>query len=501
MTNETQPPSQSVKLLAIGLIAWTMLSTSVPAGESSSLGKYLLLDSRLIEKTEGVELRVGKVTKHPANPLFGEDKPWEVCINNGYPNLMFDEEEGIYKCWYNPFIVDPAVSKTPETDRERVTYMEAHRKLGGTGGREFGLCYATSRDGLKWEKPLLPIVKWNGEPSNILLRRFPGQERSSVEKGPHGCTVIKDPDEKDPARRYKMVLGPGLRQTAVSFSPDGIHWSIPRRLSHLNIDEPAYTIARMPTADRFAIFCRRFDIRENDPVRKVRVVSRFDTEDFKTWSAPQVVFACKDRTKQAYIMPVFYYHGVYLGLPAIFDIVSDKVHTELTWSPDTVKWHRIDPGNPLIPNSTTKGNPEGDWGCIYPPSSPVFLKDEIRLYYASSDGLHYGWRKCYLNLAVLRPDGFAGYETTKKDEPGMIVAREVDVSGSMLHISAEVDRGGWIRAEVADDRNRTFLACRPITETVTDGRIHWQHDRPLTDGKIALRFKLKNAKLYSFSFK
>lgn len=37
----------------------------------------LLLDSRIVEKTENVRLTLGKVAKHPENPLFGEDKPWE----------------------------------------------------------------------------------------------------------------------------------------------------------------------------------------------------------------------------------------------------------------------------------------------------------------------------------------------------------------------------------------------------------------------------------------
>lgn len=40
--------------------------------------KYLLLDSRIIEQTDNARLAVGTVKKHPANPLFREDKPWEV---------------------------------------------------------------------------------------------------------------------------------------------------------------------------------------------------------------------------------------------------------------------------------------------------------------------------------------------------------------------------------------------------------------------------------------
>ena len=100
-------------------------------------------------------------------------------------------------------------------------------------------------------------------------------------------------------------------------------------------------------------------------------------------------------------MPIFYHGGVYLGLVAIHDQEEDRVWTELTWSPDTKEWHRILPGTPLIPNSEVEG--EYDWGCAYPAAYPVFLEDEIRLYYGASDGLHGGWRNGFLSMATLRP--------------------------------------------------------------------------------------------------
>ena len=55
-------------------------------------GKYLLLDSRVIKNTENAKLTLGTVKKHPANPLFGEDKPWEPRFDNLYPNVIYDEE-------------------------------------------------------------------------------------------------------------------------------------------------------------------------------------------------------------------------------------------------------------------------------------------------------------------------------------------------------------------------------------------------------------------------
>ena len=50
--------------------------------------RFLLLDKRIIETTENVRLEVGKVEKHEANPLFGEEKEWEMRFDNLYGNII-----------------------------------------------------------------------------------------------------------------------------------------------------------------------------------------------------------------------------------------------------------------------------------------------------------------------------------------------------------------------------------------------------------------------------
>ena len=37
--------------------------------------RYLLLDDRVVASSSNLELRVGAIQKHAANPLFIEDKP------------------------------------------------------------------------------------------------------------------------------------------------------------------------------------------------------------------------------------------------------------------------------------------------------------------------------------------------------------------------------------------------------------------------------------------
>jgi hypothetical protein len=170
--------------------------------------KHLLLDSRVVETTEGVALRLGRVAKHPANPLFSEDQPWEVRFDNLYANVVFDEKDRLYRCWYSPFIVDPPVSKTPAAERAAKRYRPHDR--------EMGVCYAESRDGLRWEKPALGLVGFDGNTRNNIVVR-----------GPHGAGVLFDPLDADAARRFKMFCRASdqVKTMAAAFSPDGLRWS------------------------------------------------------------------------------------------------------------------------------------------------------------------------------------------------------------------------------------------------------------------------------------
>jgi hypothetical protein len=53
----------------------------VKGQDNPEFKKYLLLDNRIIQKTENVKLEVGKVVKHPNNPLFGEEKDFRGAMS------------------------------------------------------------------------------------------------------------------------------------------------------------------------------------------------------------------------------------------------------------------------------------------------------------------------------------------------------------------------------------------------------------------------------------
>ncbi len=79
------------------------------------------------------------------------------------------------------------------------------------------VCYAVSTDGVNWEKPELGLVEFNGSKRNNLLPfQAPGT--------PASCSVLYDPEDPDPARRFKMVTEDNPYYITVSYSDDGIHW-------------------------------------------------------------------------------------------------------------------------------------------------------------------------------------------------------------------------------------------------------------------------------------
>ena len=106
------------------------MSQSHTTGLESQETRYLVLDDRLIDEAIAAELALGEITKHPQNPLFGEDKPWEPRFDNVYANVIYDVEDKLYKCWYNPFIIDERVTHTPPEKRhpDCCNYMDVKPK-------------------------------------------------------------------------------------------------------------------------------------------------------------------------------------------------------------------------------------------------------------------------------------------------------------------------------------------------------------------------------------
>lgn len=125
-----------------------------------------------------------------------------------------------------------------EGGKFRMWYYACHMgTTAGTGKFDVGrirsgpICYAESDDGVHWTRPKLGQVEFNGSRENNALA-LTGMQT-------FGTAVIKDEDDLDPQRRYKMVYqrrppesGPGAQTRMPSAtSPDGLHWTVREELS------------------------------------------------------------------------------------------------------------------------------------------------------------------------------------------------------------------------------------------------------------------------------
>ncbi|MDP6543961.1 MAG: hypothetical protein QGH60_08200 [Phycisphaerae bacterium] len=490
MTRQSEIFKRRTKIAAIAALTACMLaSRSLAADDTAAKSpvkrtRFLLLDSRIIESTKNAKLTVGTVRKDKNNPLFIEDKPWEPSFNNAYLSIIYDEQDKIYKCWYSIFI-----QCTEESWIDRPREKRAWSPWKWSPDRDFGVCYATSKDGICWTKPKLGVIDFKGSKKNNIVIR-----------GTHGVGVMKDLHETDPKKRYKAIL-PGKKTTQVWFSPDGVKWT-QKELPGLDDGDTYNCVFWDPTLGKYVLFTRHWQ----GPRRThFRAVSRSDSPDFLKWSPAKVVLAGVDRHLQIHDMPVFRHAGVYIGLVGLFETGptgASRQHVELAWSPDSVEWRRICPGTPLIPNSQDMN--DYDWGCIFA-AGPIFKKDEILLYYGADKGRFMSWRQGSACLARLRPDGFAGYEQVVggNSRTASVTTKPVIAVTGSLRLSADVAMSGYVKVTLLDKENKALAESDLIAKTGTDAEVQWKKGfslKTLKDKDIRLRFELRDSKLYSFSF-
>lgn len=465
------------------------------SGTTTSL---LLLDPRNVASTTNATLQLGTINKHPANPFFSEEyfahppKPWEARLDNVYPNVIYDDEDRIFKCWYKSFIYDGLSNRTPLAQRPRQSYGESER--------EEGLLYATSVDGVQWEKPDLGIIDFEGSTANNLVMR-------RATHGLHAGGVLKDARDPEPARRYKFIhRNASARSMASCFSPDGLHWSQPIPWpEHDAIGDCHNNAIWSPKLERYVCITRGW-------ADGIRTVLRSESEDFIHWTNPVEIMRGRDAHDQIYSMPICRYGDLTIGLPSVFhkgDASAadwDTVDTELAVSADDVNWGRICPGAPMIPRGEGE-YPDGDYdcGCIYA-AAPFVHDDKILIYYGGGNGLHNNWREGSLNLAMLEIDRWAGYTPRAARDAATLETTALHLSGERLTLNAELGPGGWIHYALLDEGGAAlagfgFGDCLPINQGGASCKLRWRN-RELAElqGRAArVIFSFHRATLYALN--
>lgn len=446
---------------------------SPPAVIPIDVGRQLFVDDFLVEST--TLQRVYHVPEYyPHNPVLSPDRPWEqedgptaMVFSDG---VWWDPQDQLFKMWY-------------------------------MGGYVRGTCYATSQDGIHWEKPELDVVPG----TNIV---HPVRRDSS--------TVWLDLEDPDPQRRYKLAIYPYPERPGaleLYFSADGIHWGEP--------------VGRTgPTGDRSTIFW--------NPFRKVWVYSvRWDTAVMgrmrsyrespdllagALWEPGQLVeWVGADELDpprddlgtpcQLYNLDAVAYESLLLGLFSIWrGQPADRAKPNevlVGYSRDGFHWTRP-VRTAFIPVSERYG--DWNWGNVQSAGGCCLVVGDRLYFYVSGRSGARGSPASGVSatgLAILRRDGFASMEAG--EQVGTLTTRPVRFGGKYLFVNLAAPQGE-LKVEVLGEDGEplgpyTQDRCVPVRADSTLQRITWEGAEdlaPVAEQPVRLRFHLRNGRLYSF---
>lgn len=473
--------------------------------------KQLFLDDSAIDQMSGVTRRLHQPTSH--EPVIRPDRSQGQVAVQSRSAPQWNSEKGLWEWWYWGYYRVPP-----------------HGKYHSTTA--WANCYATSRDGVHWERPNLGLYEWRGSRHNNIARD-PAEARTLYH-------IIRDEQEADPARRYKALFDVHDRYLGVS--PDGFTWTmldvppIPSQdESHFLYDQSGgqyLAFVKQPTAwgrsvwlatsPDFQHFSKPqlvFHTDETDQQNRQLRVQQVVTDP--AYLAPPLVNDA-DLMAQVYQMAVLPYNGLYVGFPVLFNPAgaippphlnyTGLNQVELTVSHDRLHWQQVADRALFLPVDPWQDDTYG-WAQKLLCGTPhIHDNKEIWLYY---NALRFrGPRELYkdiadsyfedesaLVLAKLRLDGFVALAA---DQAGTVVTKPFQVRGGQLTVNVDA-RDGAVRAELLDAATGQPLAGYTVTDTVAfqgdqlSGPLGWRTQTTLpVEQTVQVRFYLQQAQLYAF---
>ena len=467
------------------------------------------MDREIVFDTHAVSFTMHPAQKVSKDPILLADQPCEGNLIHQGGSAFYDAEEKIFKMWY--------LGNSSEYF-DRVTTF-----------------YATSRDSIHWNKSTRGTIRSNnGKPHNAVADRILP-------------SVIKDLQDPDPARRYKMVCYQLDRGYCSMVSADGLHWNDtgPKTIAPIPYVDDVVTAFWSQPDQSFVAFVKQT---MPDMGRARRTLWTTMSHDFVHWSKPEPALVADrrddygSRVRAAQSRAVlnlpdnpnvmrteFYGTSAYSAesctvvFPWMLTITTNvpgsgghegTIEMQLGVSHDLVHWQR-----PFRTPTVARGN-SGEWdaGMASGFSYAFDFQDEVWLYYEAYRHSHEypGQGRRSQQQSGSPPDTGIGLAKWKKDRfvsadgpvsGATLTTVPIQFTGTRLELNANVNPQGKILVELLDlslDRLASWPVSRPVKGD------HLRHvvqfdDRTdvaaLVNQPLVLRFHLYDAELFSFAFR
>lgn len=470
-------------LLLISLVSSSQNKTRTPLVLDSRL--ELFVDSFLIGSLYNLQLRMH--TPVDEGPVLSFDKPWEGPFST-YTTIIRDAD--IYRLYY--------------------------RGLATTGGEATNdevTCYAESTDGISWTKPDLKLFKvmdtWD---NNIIL--------ANLKPSSHNFSPFLDRNTSASNGKYK-ALG-GLTEGLVAFiSDDGVHW---KKLQDkpVIIGEPfdSQNIAFWSENEKcYVCYFRKWISHEG---KLIRSVGRSTSVDFISWTTPVPMDFGSSPAEEFYTNqtgPYYRAPHIYIATAARFfpgkQVISDKQAEKLNVNPNYYK----DCSDAVL--ITSRGGNKyqrtflegflkpgiglNNWisRTNYPALNVVESGETEMSFYVNQD---YAQPTAHLHRYSLRIDGFASLHAGY--EPGEMTTKLLTFSGSQLVLNLATSAAGYVLVEFLDQQGNVIPGyslenCIPVIGNEIARQAEWKTGSDLSelnDKPVKIRFRMKDADLYSLRF-
>ena len=522
MTNPTAV--LNVLLLLAAPLAQPLAAQALVVGDE----KQLFIDHRFIESSDGITLRMNPPYQ-TGEPLVVADQPWEKGANiHVYCSVMKEEGPGgpRIRLWYD---------------------LITGQGRPGQGFR--GLCYAESKDGIHFRKPVLGLVEKDGSRENNLVM----PTDLSVMTVGGGSVARDDNPATPPEKRYrnwsKLYTLPGTRKggNAFWYSEDGLRWQLEETLpTGLRAADTQPSWFWDPAIGRYRGYSR-----ETHP----RMVGYNESDDMTHWEnfeivvfpdardlAPLVDFLPRRRQSRAsekahqvetvfgpgytVVGPLpldFYGTGVFRyaeAQDAYFAMLPIYYHyrhmhpttadVQLAASRDGRNFRRLGDRQSFL-RLGHAGSFGSKW--VWGMPRPIRMGNEIWIYYVGINWDHAsrvdpepGGRRSAVSRAVLRLDGFVSADAGYRG--GWLATPLIRFSGSRLELNLDTSAGGEALVEIQDPQGRPIPGfaledADPMNGNNVAFPVSWKGSTDvstLAGREVRLHITFRNSKLYAFQF-